>query len=289
MYNYIWENENRLSINYNGIVKIENSLGLVPYYGFGGYSNLKEIEKHYGHLSNNRIHYSVYFIKCINSLMQYCENIIVSVQNDLDYKFVSSIKECLGLNYGIVYNKCKSIDNPISLLIHIQNNRIHKEYKYILYTECDQILYFDSKKYIQELDENKYNYISFHRLLENYMKDEISHKQFNTNTVALFDNKEYFVCCWQDMCEYDDFFTFHTTNAGAYGGAYLCTSELFDKIKFQLTDNSPCESASHQVFQCADLALKTIDPYNGFIINLSGISENLNLNNIEIKRYPSIW
>jgi len=280
-------NDNITSIDYDKFKCIENSMAITPYFGIGGEFQNSTI-LHYPHLANKkRITYPIYLIKCLFGLKKYFSTIVVSCQNQKDFNDLLNIRNIFNIDFEILMLKTESQFLPIDTLISIQNRQNINQYNYIYYTECDQIPFINTDLALNAIDKN--TVLVPHRLVRKFINEDITPKQFVTNATAKFDNNIYFVCCLHYAISMDNNFTIHTDEGGAYGAAYLCTTDCFKDVNYIHSKSCPCEYASHSVFQSDKIMIKTKNIYDAFTVHLSGINEHLKLNNLDIIDYPNLW
>jgi hypothetical protein len=250
---------------------VRKILTIIPY--FGGISaaprqtELNNVEK--------------YFKLCYESVLPFSSNIVVSVANDADFETVKNF------GYELDIYKFTNIDpifNPANLNRAAQ--QIELDHDFVYFTESDQIVYYRDLNYLLDtIEENKNLYIVPQRLEQipaGKIEDRIM--RFGTkkdrfvefNGVLRKDNNPYVIANDPvgDEVEYnnDDMFYQNFNESSAYGAAFLCHKELFQRVKFHDSFYQPTEtSAGHDILNTAGaICLKSYNPWEFNTDHLSG-------------------
>lgn len=273
-----------LTINYKKN-KINDLVALTPYYGFGGSGNFST-EKNYPNKKESRIAHSVYFIKTIYGLKKYTDNVIVSVQNELDSLFVNALNDSLLLGIEIHETFCEGVLHPVQFLRNIKQSKEYEIYKYILYTESDQILYINTEM-LNVISKN--TTLSFHRIMKDHFKDNLIKEKWS-NILETTINEEPHFCQFAKPQKFsDDRFVAFDTEADRYGAAYICHKSTFEKTDFKLTYQNPCERASFHVFEASENVVKTKNIFDAAALHLSGSYEEFMFHGYDINDFPELW
>lgn len=213
---------------------------LVPF--FGGLSSAANSKK------ENRF---LYLEKCLKSLKDDFE-IIVGVCNDQDEETLAA------LSHRVVKFLCDPIFLPSTFICWAQENI---DCDYILITEADQVYESDWEKIISSLVDGFV--MSPHRI-------EVSGSKKRPGINVTYNGIDYVAPNTMSTKNGSDKFFVEKEIYLAFGGAFLCSKNDFNKIKVSFSSNLPIEHATgFDAFNCFPI-LKSEDLFLFFCDHLSG-------------------
>jgi hypothetical protein len=224
-------------------------LGIVPF--FGGIS----VAAH--SYQDTRLDY---FRQCIDSLRGVCDPIVVPVCVPADLEAVKSVDPKLEAKLI----RCHPHFLPYTALCLIQKGPVPE---HVLVTEADQVYFWDSlPKLLEVIDANRY--FSPHRAERVYETTGLGRGEeitINGSTHVVINN-----CA--GMTPENDFYHVCKDKGQAFGGGFLCSGDLFKRVRFRHSDWLPIEhSTAFDIFETPGaVGLKTANFRDFYCNHLSG-------------------
>lgn len=225
-------------------------LSVVPYFGGSGPAAHSPRERRLGYLRRT----------VENLKFQFAGPIMVSVCNETDRLAAESL--------GVIVMLVPNVDPallPSSTLTILQREPLQADLLY--YTEGDQLLSCSANfDYRSILDAG--TYLVPHRLEEPY-----GNVGRDKGPLVRVGDREFVVANDQpEKSVFANNFYVCQSEHSAFGGAYLCTREFFNCVKFQFSQTFPVEHASgFDPFASSRQALKTLRYLDFYVEHLSAL------------------
>ncbi len=237
---------------------IRKILALIPF--FGGESSAAHSPR------DSRL---AYLRETVISIEAFAERIVVGVCTAQDANDVGDIASTVRL-------ECNPIHLPAYFLARMQQASVEP---FIFYSEADQRVYISRRSEIFGLLDRSTCYISPHRFyqLAAVPEEVLSYHTPGAPALDLVNNQRTPMfrshqeidptglpqvgCCYTPP-----------TKELAFGGAWMCAREVFKQLVFQRAARLPIEhSSGFDLFNHPGMvALKTVNPFDLFVIHLSG-------------------
>lgn len=160
---------------------------------------------------------------------------------------------------------------PAALVAMVQRAALPFEYLY--YSEGDQIVHFNPSIDLFALLDHE-SYVAPHRF------EKLYHEWGADRGVVLEYNGDRYVAVNNQLDKTPVRSKFYNCSEpfSAFGGAYLCSKDLFSKIEPTFTTLLPIEHASgFDIFDVARFKLKSVDFFDFFVEHLSGYDNHKKL------------
>ncbi len=261
-------------------------LSILPYYAQDNYPHTRVLPKEKS---------IDYFIETYKSMKQFSD-IVVGVQNDIDYKDLTSLE----LDFYIAkFDEHTVPPNHLwhEIVKYVQNkvDSDFSKYEFFFYNDADQIVYINIKDDIELIMRTDSNIYFSPQRLEQLPIDKIEARLIKYNSPAKQvvdykgkfkenDNKYIFsnhldIDEEMQLYEHNNKFYKCTTKDNAYGSAHLCHRELFVKVPYIFSSMQPGEHiAGHNLFDMENITcLKSVNNFDFYVDHLSGYHSNQQL------------